>query len=69
MVLCVCIHLASLENRPHQRLSQATSKDGKDGGIELVKPPENSKIGDRVYFEGPDYESKRASSNIAHSSL
>ncbi|KAF9783319.1 hypothetical protein BJ322DRAFT_1070150 [Thelephora terrestris] len=34
----------------------ATSKDGKEGGIELVKPPENSKIGDKVYFEGPDYE-------------
>jgi aminoacyl tRNA synthase complex-interacting multifunctional protein 1 len=38
---------------------QATSKDGKDSGIELVKPPENSKIGDRVYFEGSDYESER----------
>ena len=37
---------------------QATSKDGKDGGIELVRPPENSKIGDKVYFEGPDYESE-----------
>ena len=35
---------------------QATSKEGKDGGIELVKPPENSKIGDKVYFEGSDYE-------------
>ena len=37
---------------------QATSKEGKDGGIELVKPPENSKIGDKVYFEGSDYESE-----------
>lgn len=36
---------------------QATSKEGKDAGIELVKPPENSKIGDKVYFEGPDYDS------------
>ena len=43
-----------------QRSIQATSKEGKDGGIELVKPPENSKIGDKVYFEGPDYESERA---------
>ena len=42
-------------------LIQATSKEGKDGGIELVKPPENSKIGDRVYFEGSDYESERIS--------
>jgi aminoacyl tRNA synthase complex-interacting multifunctional protein 1 len=37
---------------------QATSKEGKAGGIELVKPPENSKIGDKVYFEGSDYESE-----------
>jgi len=35
----------------------ATSSAGKDGGIELVKPPENSKIGDKVYFEGSEYES------------
>lgn len=34
----------------------ATSKTGKEGGIELVKTPEGSKIGDKVYFEGPDYE-------------
>jgi hypothetical protein len=37
---------------------QATSKGGKDGGIELIQPPANSKPGDRVYFEGEDYESK-----------
>ncbi|KAI0632093.1 hypothetical protein C8Q77DRAFT_1123841 [Trametes polyzona] len=30
----------------------ATHKDGKDAGIELVQPPEGSKPGDRVYFEG-----------------
>jgi len=41
-----------------QRSFQATSSDGKDGGIELVKPPENSKIGDKVYFEGSEYESE-----------
>lgn len=34
----------------------ATSKEGKDGGIELIQPPANSKPGDRVYFEGEDYE-------------
>ncbi|CAE6347381.1 unnamed protein product [Rhizoctonia solani] len=30
----------------------ATHKDGKDHGIEIVHPPEGSKPGDRVYFEG-----------------
>ncbi|KDQ06793.1 hypothetical protein BOTBODRAFT_39333 [Botryobasidium botryosum FD-172 SS1] len=34
----------------------ATSKDGKDAGIELIAPPEGSKPGDRVYFEGEQYE-------------
>jgi len=34
----------------------ATSKDGKDGGIELIQPPANSKPGDRVYFEGDDFQ-------------
>lgn len=34
----------------------ATSKDGKDGGVELIQPPPGSKPGERVYFEGPDYE-------------
>ena len=41
---------------------QATSKEGKDGGIELIQPPANSKPGDRVYFEGEDYESKEYAS-------
>ncbi|KAI0801790.1 hypothetical protein BC629DRAFT_1284797 [Irpex lacteus] len=35
----------------------ATSKDGKEAGIELIQPPADSKPGDRVYFEGPDFES------------
>jgi aminoacyl tRNA synthase complex-interacting multifunctional protein 1 len=39
-------------------MSQATSKEGKDGGIELIQPPANSKPGDRVYFEGADFESE-----------
>ncbi|KAG7088444.1 hypothetical protein E1B28_012436 [Marasmius oreades] len=35
----------------------ATSKDGKEGGIELIQPPSNSlQPGERVYFEGEDYE-------------
>ncbi|KAG6910674.1 hypothetical protein DXG01_008718 [Tephrocybe rancida] len=34
----------------------ATSKDGKEGGIELIQPPANAKPGDRVYFEGPEYQ-------------
>lgn len=31
---------------------QASSKEGKDGGVEFVDPPEGSQPGDRVYFEG-----------------
>lgn len=38
-------------------LSKATSKDGKEGGLELIDPPPNSKPGDRVYFEGSEFES------------
>jgi aminoacyl tRNA synthase complex-interacting multifunctional protein 1 len=35
----------------------ASSRDGKDdGGIEFVTPPEGSKAGERVYFEGDKYE-------------
>jgi len=34
----------------------ATSKDGKEAGIELIQPPANSKPGDRIYFDGPEYE-------------
>ncbi|KAI0061685.1 nucleic acid-binding protein [Artomyces pyxidatus] len=34
----------------------ATSKDGKEAGIELVQPPPDSKPGDRIYFEGAEYE-------------
>ncbi|KAJ7863130.1 hypothetical protein B0H14DRAFT_2739394 [Mycena olivaceomarginata] len=33
----------------------ATSKEGKDGGIELIQPPANAKPGDRVYFEGAEF--------------
>ncbi|CAK5270297.1 unnamed protein product [Mycena citricolor] len=34
----------------------ATSKDGKEGGIELIQPPAGAKPGDRVYFEGAEFE-------------
>ncbi|KAG9315892.1 hypothetical protein JVU11DRAFT_3541 [Chiua virens] len=34
----------------------ATSKDGKEGGVELIQPPPASKPGERVYFEGLEYE-------------
>lgn len=30
----------------------ATSKEGKDAGVEVVNVPEGSQVGDRVYFEG-----------------
>lgn len=60
MVLCVRIYIALHPTTVLSSIMQATSKEGKEGGIELVKPPENSKIGDKVYFEGPDYDSERA---------
>ncbi|KAF9481163.1 nucleic acid-binding protein [Pholiota conissans] len=34
----------------------ATSKEGKEGGIELIQPPPGSKPGDRIYFEGAEFE-------------
>jgi len=34
----------------------ATSKEGKEGGIELIQPPAGSKPGDRVYFEGEEFQ-------------
>ncbi|KAI9512416.1 nucleic acid-binding protein [Russula earlei] len=42
----------------------ATSKDGKEGGIEIIQPPPNSKPGDRVYFEGSEYEDKSPMSQL-----
>ncbi|KAG5645467.1 hypothetical protein DXG03_006012 [Asterophora parasitica] len=41
----------------------ATSKNGKEGGIELIQPPANAKPGDRVYFEG-EYENGTALSQL-----
>jgi len=41
----------------HQRnTQQASSADGKDGGLEFVKPPAESQPGDKIYFEGEKYE-------------
>ncbi|KAI0304418.1 nucleic acid-binding protein [Multifurca ochricompacta] len=42
----------------------ATSKDGKEAGIEIIQPPPNSKPGDRIYFEGPEYEDKAPLSQL-----
>jgi hypothetical protein len=46
-----------LDSGASSDIDQATSKDGKDGGVELIQPPPGCKPGERVYFEGPDYES------------
>lgn len=43
--------------KSHAMVLCATSKDGKDAGIELIQPPPGSKPGDRIYFEGADFES------------
>ncbi|KAH9002584.1 nucleic acid-binding protein [Lactarius hatsudake] len=42
----------------------ATSKDGKEAGIEIIQPPPNSKPGDRIYFDGPDYQDKAPLSQL-----
>jgi len=35
----------------------ASSKEGKEeGGVEFVLPPNGSEAGDRIYFEGEQYE-------------
>ncbi|KAJ9128237.1 hypothetical protein QFC24_000529 [Naganishia onofrii] len=34
----------------------ATAAEGKEGGIEFVRPPEGSKPGERIYFEGEKFE-------------
>lgn len=57
MVLCVRTHPLGGNSLLTGHRYQATSKDGKDAGIELVQPPSGSKPGDRVYFEGADFES------------
>jgi aminoacyl tRNA synthase complex-interacting multifunctional protein 1 len=52
----LCGSLAARSPKTGLTLAQATSKDGKDAGIELIQPPPGSKPGDRVYFEGPAFE-------------
>jgi len=42
----------------------ATSKDGKEAGIELIQPPSGSKPGDRVYFEGEEFENANPLSQL-----
>jgi len=42
----------------------ATSKEGKEGGVELIQPPPGSKPGERVYFEGPEYENAQPVSQL-----
>jgi aminoacyl tRNA synthase complex-interacting multifunctional protein 1 len=59
MVLCVCtlLHPGITSNLLAITYTiQATSKDGKAAGIELVEPPPGAKVGERIYFEG--YEGK-----------
>jgi aminoacyl tRNA synthase complex-interacting multifunctional protein 1 len=57
--MVLCVGLCSVYIPPINSCGyyKATSKEGKEGGIELIQPPANSKPGDRVYFEGSDYES------------
>jgi hypothetical protein len=39
---------------------QATSKNGKEAGIELIQPPPGSRPGERIYFEGAEFESEQS---------
>lgn len=48
--------------KSHAMVLCATSKEGKEGGIELVEPPAGVKVGERVYFEG--YEDKEPVSQL-----
>lgn len=43
--------------KSHAMLLCATHKDGKEVGLETVEAPAGSKPGDKVYFEGEEYES------------
>ncbi|EAU85907.1 hypothetical protein CC1G_02930 [Coprinopsis cinerea okayama7 len=50
--------------KSHAMVLCATHKDGKDAGIELVRPPEGSKPGERIYFEGEQYENSTPLSQL-----
>ena len=58
MLLCVSPSPGRLGSPVDIDASQATSAEGKEAGIEFVRPPEGSKPGERIYFEGEKYESK-----------
>ncbi|EEB92246.1 hypothetical protein MPER_09274 [Moniliophthora perniciosa FA553] len=57
-LVAVC-NLKPVTMRGVKSFGMATSKDGKEGGIEIIQPPANSKPGDRVYFEGAEYQGLR----------
>ncbi|GJE97181.1 nucleic acid-binding protein [Phanerochaete sordida] len=42
----------------------ATHKDGKDAGLELIEPPAGSEPGERIYFEGPEFENAEPLSQL-----
>ena len=71
MVLCVRSKLlqCARSSLTYFGAIQATSKDGKEAGIELIQPPAGSKPGDRVYFEGGDFESKHAFTILPYNQL
>lgn len=62
MLLCVSCFIPSMNSVNfififtdyHYTLSfcQASHMAGKEAGIEIVQPPQGSKPGDRIYFEG-----------------
>ncbi|TDL22210.1 nucleic acid-binding protein [Rickenella mellea] len=58
LVVAVCnLKPASMRGvKSFAMLLCATSKEGKEGGIETIQPPTGSQPGDRVYFEGEQYE-------------
>ncbi|KAG5221679.1 G4 quadruplex nucleic acid binding protein [Salix suchowensis] len=60
----LCVRPYSLfhhSRAPAHNIYVGTSKEGKEGGIEIVQPPANAKVGDRVYFEGAEFEVNRIS--------
>ncbi|KAG8761244.1 G4 quadruplex nucleic acid binding protein [Serendipita sp. 396] len=48
--------------KSHAMVLCATSKEGKEGGVEPVDPPAGAKVGDRIYFEG--FEDKEPLSQL-----
>lgn len=60
--MLLCVSKPSPESQDisqtHIDRLQATAAEGKEGGIEFVRPPAGSKPGERIYFEGEKYESE-----------